>query len=192
MAERVQAGGLQVADVLYRFVAEQAIPGTGVDNAAFWAALETIVTKLGPGNRALLKRRDQLQAGIDAWHQQHAGQLLDKVAYKHFLQKIGYLLPQGEDFQISTTNVDPEVAEVAGPQLVVPITNARYALNAANARWGSLYDALYGTNVISDEGDAARSADLNPTRAAKVVDYVMDFLDHTMEAQRGAVVILKI
>ena len=185
MAERVQAGGLQVAGVLYRFVAERAIPGTGVDNAAFWAALETIVTELGPKNRALLERRDQLQASIDVWHQQHVGQLLDKAAYKRFLQKIGYLLPQGEDFQISTSNVDPEVAEVAGPQLVVPITNARYALNAANARWGSLYDALYGTNVISDEGGAARSTDFNPTRAAKVVDYVMDFLDLTIPLERS-------
>ena len=148
MTERVQVGGLQVADLLYKFVTEHAIPGTGVDVASFWAALEQIVADLGSKNRMLLARRDQLQASIDAWHRQHAGLPLDSVAYKRFLEEIGYLLPQGEAFQITTTNVDPEVAKVAGPQLVVPITNARYALNAANARWGSLYDALYGTDAI--------------------------------------------
>ena len=180
MTPRFQAGNLQVADVLYQFVTERAIPGTGIETQTFWSALEQILTDLAPRNRALLERRDQLQSSIDAWHQQHAGQLPDKEAYKHFLQEIGYLLPPGEDFQITTSNVDPEVAEVAGPQLVVPITNARYALNAANARWGSLYDALYGTDVIGEEGGAARSGPFNDTRAARVVDYVMDFLDRTL------------
>ena len=180
MTERVQVGGLQVADLLYKFVTEHAIPGTGVDVASFWAALEQIVADLGSKNRMLLARRDQLQASIDAWHRQHAGLPLDRVAYKRFLEEIGYLLPQSEAFQITTTNVDPEVAKVAGPQLVVPITNARYALNAANARWGSLYDALYGTDAISEESGAGITGDLNPVRAEKVVSHVMDFLDRIL------------
>ena len=186
MTQHIRVGGLQVADVLYRFIADRAAPGTGVDSQSFWAALEKIIAELGPKNRALLERRDQLQAKIDAWHQQHAGRPLDKPAYKRFLQEIGYLLPQGEDFRITTANVDPEVAEVAGPQLVVPIMNARYALNAANARWGSLYDALYGTDVIPRAQGAQPSPDLDPTRAAKVVEYVMAFLDRALALERGS------
>lgn len=186
MAQRMRVGGLQVADVLYRFIADRAAPGTGVDSQSFWATLEKIIAELGPKNRALLERRDQLQAKIDAWHQQHAGQPLDKPAYKRFLQEIGYLLPQGEDFRITTANVDPEVAEVAGPQLVVPIMNARYALNAANARWGSLYDALYGTDVIPRAPGTQPSPGLDPARAAKVVEYVMAFLDRALALDRGS------
>ncbi|MCB1750101.1 MAG: malate synthase G [Gammaproteobacteria bacterium] len=180
MTQRIQAGSLQVAAVLYRFVADRVIPGTGIDNDAFWAAFARILDELGPKNRALLAQRDELQASIDAWHRRHIGQPFDQAAYKQFLQKIGYLLPPGEDFQIGTSNVDPEIAEVAGPQLVVPITIARYALNAANARWGSLYDALYGTDVIAEADGAQRSAGFNPARAAKVVGYAMDFLDRTL------------
>ena len=183
MTQRVQVNGLQIADTLYQFVAERVIPGSGIENQAFWAALEAIFTDLGPKNSALLAHRDELQAKIDTWHRTHAAHPVDQTAYKRFLQEIGYLLPPGEDFQITTANVDPEIAEVAGPQLVVPVTNARYALNAANARWGSLYDALYGTDVIEETEGAGRSGGFNPTRAARVVDYVMEFLDRTLPLQ---------
>ena len=183
MTQRVQVNGLQIADTLYQFVAERVIPGSGIENQAFWAALEAIFTDLGPKNSALLVHRDELQAKIDTWHRTHAAHPVDQKAYKRFLQEIGYLLPPGEDFQITTANVDPEIAEVAGPQLVVPVTNARYALNAANARWGSLYDALYGTDVIEETEGAGRSGGFNPTRAARVVDYVMEFLDRTLPLQ---------
>jgi len=185
MTQRVQVGSLQIADVLYRFVAERVIPGTGIENESFWASLENILTVLGPKNRALLARRDELQAIIDAWNRRHAGQPIDYVAYKQFLQEIGYLLPPCEDFRVSTDNVDSEISEVAGPQLVVPVTNARYALNAANARWGSLYDALYGTNVIAESEGTDRSAAFNPARAAKVVEYVMAFLDRVLPLQQS-------
>ncbi|MCB1871556.1 MAG: malate synthase G [Gammaproteobacteria bacterium] len=184
MTQRVQSGGLQIAEVLYRFVADRVIPGTGVKNDSFWASLERILVDLGPKNRALLARRDELQRAIDAWHLERSGQPFNKAEYKNFLQEIGYLLPPGEDFQITTTNVDPEIAQVAGPQLVVPVTNARYALNAANARWGSLFDALYGTDVIPEEDGAEKTGDFNPTRAAKVVEYAMDFLDRTLPLVR--------
>ena len=183
MTQRVQVNGLQIADTLYQFVAERVIPGSGIENQAFWAALEAIFTDLGPKNSALLAHRDELQAKIDTWHRTHAAHPVDQTAYKRFLQEIGYLLPPGEDFQVTTANVDPEIAEVAGPQLVVPVTNARYALNAANARWGSLYDALYGTDVIEETEGAGRSGGFNPTRAARVVDYVMEFLDRTLPLQ---------
>ena len=152
MTERIQAGGLQVAKELYDFINEKAIPGTDVDQDKFWAKFGDIVKDLTPKNKALLAKRDELQAKIDAYHQEN--KVLDAAQYKAFLQEIGYLLPEGEDFQASTQNVEPEIAEMAGPQLVVPVMNARFALNAANARWGSLYDALYGTNVISEEGGA--------------------------------------
>ena len=183
MTQRVQVNGLQIADTLYQFVAERVIPGSGIENQAFWAALEAILTDLGPKNSALLAHRDELQAKIDTWHRTHAAHPVDQTAYKRFLQEIGYLLPPGEDFQVTTANVDPEIAEVAGPQLVVPVTNARYALNAANARWGSLYDALYGTDVIEETEGAGRGGSFNPTRAARVVDYVMEFLDRTLPLQ---------
>ena len=185
MTQRIQIGGLQVADVLYRFVNERVIPGTGIDSESFWASLEEIFTDLAPKNEALLARRDELQASIDAWHRERSGQPLDRAAYKQFLQDIGYLLPPGEDFQVTTANVDPEIAVVAGPQLVVPVMNARYALNAANARWGSLYDALYGTNAIPENDGAERTERFNPTRAARVVDYVNGFLDRTLPLARG-------
>jgi len=185
MTKRVQVGGLQIDDLLYHFVADRVIPGTGIDNQSFWASMERILADLGPKNSALLARRDELQAQLDSWYQQHAGQPIDQKAYKAYLQEIGYLLPAGEDFQVTTANVDPEIAEVAGPQLVVPITIARYALNAANARWGSLYDALYGTDVIPETDGAGRGGSFNPTRAARVVDYVMEFLDRTLPLQQS-------
>ncbi len=151
MTGYVQVGGLQVAKVLYDFVNNEAIPGTGIVAEQFWAGAEKIINDLAPKNKALLAKRDELQAKIDAYHQARKGQAHDAVAYKAFLQEIGYLLPQADDFQATTQNVDEEIAHMAGPQLVVPVMNARFALNAANARWGSLYDALYGTDAISDE-----------------------------------------
>ncbi len=186
MTERVQVGGLQVAKVLYDFVNNEAIPGTGVDAAAFWAGADRVIHDLAPKNRALLAKRDELQAKIDAWHQARAGQAHDAVAYKAFLQEIGYLLPEAEDFQATTQNVDEEIASMAGPQLVVPIMNARFALNAANARWGSLYDALYGTDAISEEGGATKGPGYNEIRGNKVIAYARAFLNEAAPLESGS------
>lgn len=177
MTNRIQVGGLQVAEVLHNLVANEIIPGIGITAEAFWQGLEQCLAELGPQDKALLEKRDWLQAQIDSWHQQHAGQPHDPAAYKAFLEDIEYLLPEGDDFSISTSNTDPEISEIAGPQLVVPVMNARYALNAANARWGSLYDSLYGTNVIPATDGAEIQKDYNPTRGARVVAFAMDFLD---------------
>ncbi|HAW61506.1 MAG TPA: malate synthase G, partial [Pseudomonas sp.] len=186
MTERVQVGGLQVAKVLYDFVNNEAIPGTGVDAAAFWAGADSVIHDLAPKNRALLAKRDELQAQIDAWHQARAGQAHDAVAYKSFLQEIGYLLPEAEDFQATTENVDEEIARMAGPQLVVPIMNARFALNAANARWGSLYDALYGTDAISEEDGASKGPGYNEIRGNKVIAYARNFLNEAAPLESGS------
>ncbi|WP_312290935.1 malate synthase G, partial [Stutzerimonas nitrititolerans] len=186
MTERVQVGGLQVAKVLYDFVNNEAIPGTGVDAAAFWAGADSVIHDLAPKNRALLAKRDELQAQIDAWHQARAGQAHDAVAYKAFLQEIGYLLPEAEDFQATTQNVDEEITHMAGPQLVVPIMNARFALNAANARWGSLYDALYGTDAISEADGASKGPGYNEVRGNKVIAYARAFLDEAAPLENGS------
>jgi len=186
MTERVQVGGLQVAKVLYDFVNNEAIPGTGVDAAAFWAGADSVIHDLAPKNRALLAKRDDLQAQIDAWHQARAGQAHDAVAYKAFLQEIGYLLPEAEDFQATTQNVDEEITRMAGPQLVVPIMNARFALNAANARWGSLYDALYGTDAISEADGASKGPGYNEIRGNKVIAYARAFLDEAAPLENGS------
>ncbi len=186
MTERVQVGGLQVAKVLYDFVNNEAIPGTGLTAEQFWEGATQVLKDLAPKNRALLEKRDALQAQIDEWHLARNGQAHDAEAYKAFLQEIGYLLPEAADFQASTQNVDDEIARMAGPQLVVPVTNARFALNAANARWGSLYDALYGTDVISEEGGAEKGKAYNPVRGEKVIAYARDFLDTSAPLAAGS------
>src|SRR5690606_30554114 len=185
MTERVQVGGLKVAKVLYDFVNNEAMPGTGVEPAKFWAELENILNEFAPRNKALLAKRDEIQAKIDSWHRERSGQAQDAAAYKKFLQDLGYLLPEGPDFQAETTNVDAEIATMAGPQLVVPVMNARYALNAANARWGSLYDALYGTDAIPEDNGAEKGRGYNPVRGEKVIAFARDFLDQAAPLAQG-------
>ena len=179
MTERVTIGGLQVATVLQELLENQIAPGTGVEPAHFWAELETILNEFVPRNRELLAKRDALQAQIDEWHRAHAGQKIDEAEYTAFLKEIGYLLEEGPDFEITTQNVDAEIALTAGPQLVVPIMNARFSLNAANARWGSLYDALYGTDVIPETDGAEKGAGYNPGRGARVIAYAANMLNET-------------
>ena len=182
---RVTIGRLQVATVLRDLVEQRAAAGTGIAPAAFWSALERLVAELAPRLRQLLARRDELQGKIDAWHRARAGQPHDAAAYRKFLEEIGYLLPEGEDFKIETERVDPEVATIAGPQLVVPVNNARYALNAANARWGSLYDALYGTDAIAAKDGCEITAAYNPRRGAAVIAFARDFLDQAAPLTAG-------
>jgi malate synthase len=186
MSQYVQLAQLNVHESLYNLVRDEIAPGTGVDPDAFWASLGTIVRDLGPGNRELLDRRDALQAGIDEWHRRRGGRPVDPGESRAFLGEIGYLAPEGEDFRIATAGVDPEIAEVAGPQLVVPVDNARYALNAANARWVSLYNALYGTDVIPERDGAERRGAYNPVRGARVVAAAEGFLDRHFGLQKGS------
>ena len=166
MSQRVETHGMSVDAALHALIEERALPGTGVAPDAFWSGLAALFRDLGPRNAALLAVREEMQARIDAWHRERRGQPHDADAYRAFLEEIGYLVPEGGAFEVGTQNVDPEIAEVAGPQLVVPITNARYALNAANARWGSLYDALYGTDAL---GDLPVGGGYDPERGARVV-----------------------
>ncbi|MFL1493481.1 malate synthase G [Pseudomonas antarctica] len=186
MTEHVQVGGLQVAKVLFDFVNNEAIPGTGITADQFWAGADKVIHDLAPKNKALLAKRDDFQARIDTWHQTHAGQAHDPVVYKAFLQDIGYLLPEAADFQASTQNVDDEIARMAGPQLVVPVMNARFALNASNARWGSLYDALYGTDAISEADGAEKGKGYNKVRGDKVIAFARAFLDEAAPLTAGS------
>ncbi|MEL6167922.1 MAG: malate synthase G [Pseudomonadota bacterium] len=176
-------GRLKVDPVLARFVEDEALPGTGIAPAAFWSGLDALVHDLGPENRALLETRSDIQAAIDGWHKDRAGTAHDPVAYRVFLEEIGYLVPEGPDFQIDTSGVDAEIARIAGPQLVVPITNARYALNAANARWGSLYDALYGTDAL---GDLPSGGGYDAERGARVIGWAKAHLDKAVPLASGS------
>ena len=184
--EYVEAGGLRVARPLYDFITAEAVPGTSVTAEAFWQGFGALVSALAPRNKALLDKRDALQSQIDEWHRSHRGQPIDREAYVAFLRDIGYLLPEPPDFVIGTTNVDAEIAAIAGPQLVVPVTNARYALNAANARWGSLYDALYGTDALPEDDGATRGGGFNPVRGAKVVAKARTVLDRAAPLATGS------
>ena len=177
MTERIETGTLKVDRALHEFVNAEALPGTGIDPEAFWASFEEILAEFGPRNRELLAERDRLQAQIDGWHRERRGRELDADEYRAFLAGIGYLVPEGDAFTIGTADIDAEISAIPGPQLVVPVTNARYALNAANARWGSLYDALYGTDVIPEDGGAGRGGAYNPVRGARVIAYARGFLD---------------
>tara|TARA_R110002167_G_scaffold91458_1_gene245991 strand:- start:29387 stop:31582 length:2196 start_codon:yes stop_codon:yes gene_type:complete len=185
MSKRIQQGGLQVAFELHDFIMNEALPETSVNPDDFWFAFEKIITELTPKNQALLAKRDTLQLLIDNWHVDEKKDF-DVHVYQSFLRKIGYLVDQGDDFAITTENVDNEIAKIAGPQLVVPVTNARFALNAANARWGSLFDALYGSDVIDDSNGSQAAAGYNPARGAKVVAYALAFLDQAAPLLHGS------
>ena len=180
MAQYSERSGLRIDDLLLGFVENEAIPGTGIDAAKFWQNVAGLLSDLVPVNRSLLAKRDRIQADIDAWHLARSGQPHDPVAYKQFLTEIGYLVAEGPDFTIGTENVDAEVALLAGPQLVVPANNRRYALNAANARWGSLYDAYYGTDALPESDGATRGGAFNPVRGAKVIATARAFLDQAV------------
>ena len=186
MTARITVHGLKVATALHRFVEEQVLPGTGIDSNAFWRGFDAIVHDLAPKNAALLAERDRLQSELDRWHRKHPGPVKKPAKYRQFLERIGYLVPVPQGVKVTTTNVDAELATQAGPQLVVPITNARYALNAANARWGSLYDALYGTDVLSEDGGAEKGSSYNPVRGAKVIEYARHVLDRCVPLARGS------
>ena len=184
--EMVEAGGLTVARVLHDFVNDEALPGTGIAAPRFWTELAALVREFGPRIRAALARRDALQAEIDAWHRAHPARPIDPAAYEAFLRRIGYLVDEPADFTIATAGVDAEIASIAGPQLVVPVTNARYALNAANARWGSLYDALYGTDAVAEDDGATRGPGYNPVRGAKVIARARALLDQAAPLAVGS------
>ena len=185
MGDKIQVGGLQVSTLLHNFINTQALPETGVSQEQFWAGLEAIVNDLAPRNRALLAKRDDIQAQIDAWLVENKGKF-DFAAYKAFLQDIGYLLPEGDAFTVTTANVDAEIATTAGAQLVVPVMNARFALNASNARWGSLYDALYGTDAIPSTDGAEAGSAYNPIRGAKVIEFARNFLNEAAPLANGS------
>ncbi|HSS24245.1 MAG TPA: malate synthase G [Mycobacterium sp.] len=186
MTDRVSVGNLRVARVLYDFVNNEALPGTDIDPDSFWAGVDKVVTDLTLQNQSLLNARDELQAQIDKWHRHRVIEPIDADAYRQFLTEIGYLLPEPDDFTITTSGVDPEITTTAGPQLVVPVTNARFALNAANARWGSLYDALYGTDVIPESDGAEQGTSYNKVRGDKVVAYARKFLDEAVPLSSGS------
>lgn len=186
MTARTPAHGLQVATELHQFIEQKVLPATGVASDVFWKGFDAIVSEFAPKNLALLAERDRLQLEMDTWHKAHPGPIADMPAYRAFLESIGYLLPQPKDVKTTTANVDAELALQAGPQLVVPILNARYALNAANARWGSLYDALYGTDAIPETGGAEKGKGYNPARGAKVIEFARNVLDQAATLENGS------
>ena len=186
MGNRIEIGNLRIDEDLHTLVGDEIAPGTGVEADAFWKALDDIVAAFAPENKTLLEKRDTLQQQIDEWHLARKGETIDSEAYKAFLTDIGYLLPEGRDFTVITEDVDMEISLISGPQLVVPTDNARYALNAANARWGSLYDALYGTDVIDESDGATRGTTYNPIRGKKVIEYTEKFLDEMTELETGS------
>ena len=186
MTTRTNCHGLEVDSALHRFIEDQVLPGTGIASDRFWKGFANIVADLAPRNAALLAERDRLQTALDDWHRTHPGPIADVVKYREFLESIGYLQPVPADVKITTEHVDAELATTAGPQLVVPILNARYALNAANARWGSLYDALYGTDVISEDDGATRAGAYNPVRGARVIAFARNVLDQSVPLVKGS------
>src|SRR5690606_8413841 len=186
MTDRISSHGLQIAASLHRFIEQEALPGTDVQPAAFWEGLSAIIHDLAPKNRALLAERDRLQAALDDWYAQHPGPIADPAAYRAFLKEIGYLKDAPAQVAVTTANVDSEITVQAGPQLVVPVMNARYALNAANARWGSLYDALYGTDAIPETDGATRGGAYNPVRGARVTAFARRFLDDSFPLAQGS------
>lgn len=186
MTDRISLHGLQVAKSLQNFLEQEAIPGTGVQPDEFWQGFAKIVHDLAPKNRALLAERARLQTAINSWYEKHPGPIKDKSAYKNFLEEQNYLVKVPDQVKVTTANVDTEITTQAGPQLVVPVMNARYALNAANARWGSLYDALYGTDAISEDNGAAKGSSYNPVRGAKVIDFARQFLDDNVPLANGS------
>ena len=186
MTQRVTRHRLQVAAELDRFITEQALPGTGIDAEAFWAGVDALFHDLTPKNRELLAERDRLQEKLDSWHRENPGPVRDMPGYRAFLEEIGYLAEAPSSVKVTTANVDREIAVQAGPQLVVPVNNARYALNAANARWGSLYDALYGTDAISEEDGAEKGTSFNPKRGEKVIAFARGVLDQAAPLASGA------
>ncbi|MFM8246349.1 MAG: malate synthase G, partial [Burkholderiaceae bacterium] len=186
MTARTACHGLQVDTILYRFIEDKVLPGTGVSSDHWWRGFAKIVHDLSPKNAALLAERDRLQSELDAWHLAHPGPVRDIPGYRKFLESIGYLLPVPKNVKVTTDHVDAELATTAGPQLVVPILNARYVLNAANARWGSLYDALYGTDAIPESDGATRAGGYNPVRGAKVIAFARGFLDQVMPLASGS------
>ena len=186
MAKRLNRSNLKVSETLVNFIENDALPNTDVSAERFWNKLELILDHFAPLNKKLLETRSEIKKQIDTFYIENSGKTVDQSVYINFLKKINYIVPIGNDFTIETQNVDPELAQKAGPQLVVPVTNARYALNAANARWGSLYDALYGTDAISEDGNAKKTNSYNPSRGKKVVEYGRDFLDKNFELDNGS------
>src|SRR5256885_11205100 len=182
----VRIGSLSVAKALDEFIEREATPGTSISAEAFWSGFAELLRDCGTRNRQLLQVRDELQSRIDQYHRERSGEPLDLGDYERFLRDIGYVLPEGNDFTIRTTNVDDEIAHIAGPQLVVPLSNARYALNAANARWGSLYDALYGTDAIPEDGGATRGSGYNKVRGVRVIARAREILDTVCPLLQGS------
>src|SRR6056300_404860 len=180
MSDRIKYGNLQVSEELDNFLRNEVVPGIDVDPDDFWKSFEKVLDEFGGKNKELLEKRETIQKQIDNWHLSNKDKEHNHDEYVNFLKEIGYLLDEGEDFEITTQNVDDEIKKVAGAQLVVPVMNARFSLNAANARWGSLYDALYGTDMISEEGGAEKSGPYNPIRGDKVIEFSKNFLDEAV------------